>query len=517
MSINSSPKDIEDRYEIEKKERRQLRGRQRSLQIAFLKSASALTDEQWKSFANRFDQALSEDIRLDPHWIDTERYLLALYNIFTSMGFNVHFGPVPRVSGVEPNYRIPIFAYNKRRAILIENRPSYLFTDLADIQPLCPLPVVGLSYNSVATTKSGPKQSKFVAESILEARRLASALALGHLTLSSEDLREAISAHPERDRDVILSLANRLGLLDFLHPPIDALPVFGQQVSTTHELPYDVEQFLRDAQNTATTGSEMSTGNITQAKPDEAIADPEYYFKELKQARLINQSNRGNVSSTTEGLTYLRTRVLPFPLGQLLHYTCLTARDEVRNAAKSAFIEAVKTGQVSITANSTPLYVTIDDIDSFVKTTLITPNDVKSRVPVENSESEIKSLFQSILKDSFIKADWGGEQNDILTSRVILKGKRIIAAFFLKGPSVKGRLTLAKCGKNGDQIQRLFQSPADAFFVQFNGEIDERVIEECRQKTRLLRSSGKNDAFFCIVDGLDTARLLAAYQDEIIQ
>lgn len=515
MIANDSSENIEDRYEIEKKERRQLRGRQRSLQTSFLKSASTLTDEEWKSFADRFEQALSEDIRLDPHWIDTERYLLALYNIFTSMGFNVHFGPVPRVSGVEPSYRIPIFAYNKRRAILIENRPSYLFTDLADIQPLCPLPVVGLSYNSAATTKSGPKQSKFVAESILEARRLASALALGHLTLSSEDLREAITAHPERDRDVIISLAKRLGLLDFLHPPIDALPVFGQQVSATHELPYDVEQFIRDAQNTATTGSEISTGNVTQAKPDEALADPDYYFKELKQAGLINQNNRGSVSSTTEGMSYLRSRILPFPLGQLLHYTCLTTRDEVRSAAKSAFIEAVQAGQISIPSSSAPLYITVDDIDSFVKVALITPNDVKSKVPVANSEAHIKALFQSILKDVFIKADWGGEQNDILTSRVILRGKRLIAAFFLKGPSVKGRLTLAKCGKNGDQIQRLFQSPADAFFIQFNGEIDERVIEECRQKTRLLRSSGKSDAFFCIVDGLDTARLLAAYQDEM--
>ena len=83
--------------------------------------------------------------------------------------------------------------------------------------------------------------------------------------------------------------------------------------------------------------------------------------------------------------------------------------------------------------------------------------------------------------------------------------------FFLKGPAVKGRLTIAKCGKNGDQIQRLFQSPAELFVIQFNGEIDERIIEEARQKTSYLRSSGSEGAVFTVIDGLDTARLFSAY------
>src|SRR5882762_8721795 len=64
---------------------------------------------------------------------------------------------------------------------------------------------------------------------------------------------------------------------------------------------------------------------------------------------------------------------------------------------------------------------------------------------------------------------------------------------------------------NGDQIQRLFESPAELFVIQFNGNIDERVVAEARQKVLFLRSQGHATACCAIVDGLDTARLLAAY------
>jgi hypothetical protein len=159
-----------------------------------------------------------------------------------------------------------------------------------------------------------------------------------------------------------------------------------------------------------------------------------------------------------------------------------------------------------------PLFIPIDDIDSFAAVSFYPATSVNLKMPLENSEAEIKELLQRIIGDPFIKPDWGGEQNDIFSNRVIKNGKRLLTAFFLKGPSVGGRLTLAKCGKNGDQIQRLFQSPADMFVIQFNGEIDERVIEECRQKVRFLRQTQNKQAFFTTIDGIDTARLIAAYE-----
>ena len=52
---------------------------------------------------------------------------------------------------------------------------------------------------------------------------------------------------------------------------------------------------------------------------------------------------------------------------------------------------------------------------------------------------------------------------------------------------------------------------AELFVIQYNGNIDERVVAEARQKVFFVRSQGNASACCAIVDGLDTARLLAAY------
>lgn len=230
---------------------------------------------------------------------------------------------------------------------------------------------------------------------------------------------------------------------------------------------------------------------------------------------LIREGSHGELSATLQGTAYLRSRVLPFPLGQLLYYTCLAAREEVRNVAKVAFLDSIEQGTVQkAPLDHSPLFVAIDDIDSFAAVSFAPAGSIRVKLPLKSPEAKIKDLFLKILGDSFTRTDWGGEQNDIFSSRVIRNGKRLLAAFFLKGPAVKGRLTLAKCGKNGDQIQRLFQSPADMFVVQFNGEIDERVIEECRQKVRHIRMTQNKNAFFTVIDGVDTARIMVAYGDK---
>lgn len=169
-------------------------------------------------------------------------------------------------------------------------------------------------------------------------------------------------------------------------------------------------------------------------------------------------------------------------------------------------------GDYTDTLNRSSLSLTIDDIDSFAQVRQVNRESVQQELPLEASEAQIKHLFHSIVEDPFPKKDWGGEQNDIFTSRLVLDGQRRYAAFFLKGPATKGKLTIAKCGKNGDQLQRLFQSPAEIFIIQYNGEVDERVIEEAKQKVENLRLRGR-EAVFTVIDGYDTARLMFAYAD----
>jgi hypothetical protein len=81
----------------------------------------------------------------------------------------------------------------------------------------------------------------------------------------------------------------------------------------------------------------------------------------------------------------------------------------------------------------------------------------------------------------------------------------------LKGPGIaKKEMTIADCGKNGDQLVRLFDAPADLFIVQFIGRIAEMVIKDTEGKIAALHKRGKM-AQFVIIDGQDTARLLLAY------
>jgi hypothetical protein len=338
-----------DKWEQEKRERRKLRGRQRSLTKRFLHDINTLSEQTWSYYAGQFQENLEDDIRLDPYWIDTERYLITIFNLFLGLGFKVYFGPMPRVSGVNLDYHFPLLAYDNNRAILVENSPTNLFADLADIQPRIPMPIVGLSYNSLATS-SGKKGYNYAIDSLKRSKSIAGALALGHLTFSLDTLRESILLNPYTQTDQLKQLAARIGLVDFLRPPVDALPIFGQQASANNDLAYNIDQFLKDAKRTSNTGSQISVGDVTQATPDEALTDPDYYFRELEKAKMLKEGKHGELSATLKGTAYIRSRILPFPLNQLLYYTCLAAREEVQKGTKAAFLAKARRAESHVLA-----------------------------------------------------------------------------------------------------------------------------------------------------------------------
>jgi len=133
----------DSKYEEQKRARSRLRGRQRALRHRFLRDILRLSEPgRWHNLSQEFAEVLSQDVVLDPYWIDTDRYPLAWYNLFSALGVQVFTGPFPRVSGVQADYRMPLLAYHPSRAILLDRRPSDLFADIADIQPLCPVPIL---------------------------------------------------------------------------------------------------------------------------------------------------------------------------------------------------------------------------------------------------------------------------------------------------------------------------------------------------------------------------------------
>jgi len=74
-----------------------------------------------------------------------------------------------------------------------------------------------------------------------------------------------------------------------------------------------------------------------------------------------------------------------------------------------------------------------------------------------------------------------------------------------------GVLTPNKLGKRGDQIQRLFSTPAEIFIVQYHGQIDEAVIEQMQGWAKLKSLSNCTRIWYGVIDGDDTRKLLAAF------
>jgi len=155
--------------------------------------------------------------------------------------------------------------------------------------------------------------------------------------------------------------------------------------------------------------------------------------------------------------------------------------------------------------------ITIDDIDNFSEARKIG----RTNPPKPMREETIKNLFKRILGEEGAFKDWGGEKNDLYTTRVRIDGKRYYAAFAFKGKGTKGKLTPAKMGSNADQIQRLFTTEAEVFIVQYWGQIDQSVIEQMRPFAMAKSASeGSKTIYYGIIDGQDTQRLLAAYAND---
>lgn len=152
----------------------------------------------------------------------------------------------------------------------------------------------------------------------------------------------------------------------------------------------------------------------------------------------------------------------------------------------------------------------VDDIDSFSEVRNIKPEDVRSFVPLNLKERLIKFHICEIIGEVYIPNDWGGEKSDLFTD-LMFGGKRVPTAFMLKGRGTKGKLTLNKCGKNGDQVLRLVEEPATIFIVQHIDEIDSSVIQLLELALNREAVSRRKRLFFCVMDGVDIARLLRAY------
>ena len=152
--------------------------------------------------------------------------------------------------------------------------------------------------------------------------------------------------------------------------------------------------------------------------------------------------------------------------------------------------------------------ITVDDIDAFAKIRKLKKN---RNSPTPIAEKKFKKGIQQIIGESGSFRDWGGETNDLWTTRARINGRRLATAFAFKGPGKRGKLVPGSMGKNGDQIQRLFQSPAEVFIVQYWAQIAESVLHQMAEFAKAKSVSDGKLIFYGIIDGQDSNRILQAY------
>ncbi len=153
--------------------------------------------------------------------------------------------------------------------------------------------------------------------------------------------------------------------------------------------------------------------------------------------------------------------------------------------------------------------ITVDDIDSFRKVSRL--DHGAPEIGDELSETEFKNGVQRIVGEDGRFKDWGGEVADLFTTRFRISGRRRPVAIAFKGPGTKGKLTPGKMGKNGDQIQRLFEAPAEAFLVQYCRQIDLAVPAQMKQLAIAKSLMTGTRVYYGVIDGKDSKRIVLAY------
>ena len=124
-------------------------------------------------------------------------------------------------------------------------------------------------------------------------------------------------------------------------------------------------------------------------------------------------------------------------------------------------------------------------------------------------EHKVKELICRLLGEHDVFKDWGGEESDLFSDRLLVAGERKTGAFLLKGPAKFHPMTPRDLGKNGDQIYRLFNIPAKIYVIQHCHNIGAAVRKT--MEAYALHRSLTAPCRYVIMDGTSTAQLLRAH------
>ena len=148
-------------------------------------------------------------------------------------------------------------------------------------------------------------------------------------------------------------------------------------------------------------------------------------------------------------------------------------------------------------------YLSIEEMEQFKKIRKIKDSGERNYY-----EKDVKNKFKKIINEKRKFSDWGGEKNDLFSTMARINKKRTPIALAFKGKGTRGILVPKKMGKNGDQIQRLFQSPAEVFFIQYIGQIDQSVLEQMEAFAQITSLYKNKKIYYGLINGEDTNKIM---------
>jgi hypothetical protein len=284
------------------------------------------------------------------------------------------------------------------------------------------------------------------------------------------------------------------------------------------------------------------------ANTNELIAQAAEFLRSSKQRRAVftviytGKQRIKTVDELMVSTGLVRTRVLDAGKFLAAHHIVKQTKIHSRTAyEKIDFYQRNRSKILRLAANSTALerfptkrrpqgtekIIKITNLNlerDLIKARLITIDEIASFAKVKDipylpkqyyrmAERDFKNGVAKILGEYGEFKDWGGEHSDLFSTHIVISEGRKSVAFAFKGPGQKGKLTPGKLGKNGDQIQRLMTCPADVFFVQYWGEIDQSVLEQLEKFAQLKSLFERKTIWYGLIDGNDSARLIQAYPE----
>lgn len=226
--------------------------------------------------------------------------------------------------------------------------------------------------------------------------------------------------------------------------------------------------------------------------------------KKLSDEGLVHQTKLDGLTAYEKVRFYQRNR------DRILNYAANPDKLKLLPTKRRPAAARTATIRVQVAAKRIRAkHVTVDEIPAFSKVRQV-GNDVAAPTV---SESQFKRGVARLVGEGGAFRDWGGERNDLATTRLRIRGKRREAAFAFKGPGTRGILTPGKMGKNGDQIQRLVLSPGEVFIIQYWGQIAESVREQLARLVQVKSYFEERVIFYGVIDGQDSRRLIRAYPD----